>query len=583
MKIHLLIALLSALSTFSNAQVSVFEGRAGQPGDVVVVALSQMRPPELQGIVLLPLDCTARTRLTELLEGQTRRRTDVPGAARLLLPGERGSLYKYRRVEASGGATYGFFLVRPSGIATTLFELAGTGATGSDDPFPENLAVSADGRAFLVASSPEAGGDLWEVHLVGIAINRTSSLGPRDFGKNGLVLLGTWGMGVASDGVYRFDRVVGGGTSQVDLPIVPTWFGPDAVRSADESTVAFLAGVNVTRARVLTCRRGGAAVMASDTPMHIPGAGFLTEDPSGPALALSTDGSWVAWRAVNWISREVFVRETRPGPRAPGQHVTGDAHFYYTLNDTGVISFFDHDSAVLFAGRNSSDGIGRGDLFRVDLAFPSGITASNLSLTSGVTQPPFDYGTLSTADGLYQVPGPSPAFVVHDSGGTGRMLWVDAAGSVAQFLDRVGSLNSLDVTGTYLVAGVTRPPGVDDPLEDSLNLVQIPSGGLGATVVSLPDGCSLTRTVGSRTHNVFAAVMEFESGERLGRVRVPSPNGMLASPALLTFGPTTSLTPEGAILATVQVDRERAAFSWSDVGTSVLRVSRTDSFLLPGL
>jgi len=113
--------------------------------------------------------------------------------------------------------------------------------------------------------------------------------------------------------------------------------------------------------------------------------------------------------------------------------------------------------------------------------------------------------------------------------------------------------------------------------------VQIPGGGAGATAVNLPDGCSLTRTVGSRTHNLFAAVMKFDFGERLGRLSVPSPSGTLVGPGLLEFGPTTGLTPEGAIVATVTVDQDRAAFSWSDLGTSILRVSRVDSFLLPGL
>jgi len=581
MKILQLIALLSS-SSAALAQVTVYERAAGLPRNVVVVASSEFRPSELQGITLLPLDCTARTRLTELMEGNARLRTDVPGAARLLLPGERGSLYKFRRIEPNGRATFGFFLVRPVGIATPLFELGGTGSTGTDDPFPENLAVAADGRSFLVATSVQAGGDLWEINLVGTTINRTPQLAPLDFKKNGLVLLGTWGLGVAANGVYRFDRVLGGRASAVNLPFSPPWFGPDVVRSADESTVAFLAGTDATQARVLTCQQAGGAVMASDRAMNIPGAGFLPEDPTGPALALSTDGSWVAWRAEG-SSQECFVRETHPGTRAPSQHLTGPLDFDNTLNDTGVIAFFDRDSAVLVAGRERSDGIDRGDLYRIDLASPSGFTATNLTLTSGIVQPPFDYGTLRTGDGLFQVPGASPAFVMLDGDGAGRMLWSDALGGTVEFLARVQSLDTLDVTGSYLVAGVTRPPGVDDPLNETLNLVQIPRGGVGATIARLPNGCHLSRTVGSRSRNLFSSVLEFSAGERLGRLRVPSPTGISISPSLLTFGPTTGMSAEGAILATVQVARSRAAFSWSDLGTNVLKVSQMETILLPGL
>jgi len=583
MKIQPLIALLFASSNLPSAQVSLFEGRPGQSGNVVVVAHSELRPAELQGIVLLPLDCAGRTQLTELLEGQTRLRTDVPQAARLLLPGERGSLYKYQRPVA-GGALFGFFLVRPSGMATSLFELAGSGTAGTVDPFVGNLAIEADGRAFLVASSVAAGGDLWEVSLVGTAVNRTPQIAPRDFRKNGLVLFGTWGLGVATDGVYRFDRALGANASAVTLPFTPPWFGPDVVGSADESTVAFLAGADVSQARVLTCRRLGHAVMASDRAMNIPGAGFLPEDHTGPALALSTDGSWVIWRGSGGGgSQECFARETRSGPRAPSQHLTGPTHFDNTLNDTGVIAFFGRESAVMAVGRDQSNGIGRGDIYRVDLNALTGFTATNLSLTSGITAPPFDYGMLDTGDGLYQVPGLAPAFLAFVGAGTGSMLWVDGAGGVVPILDRVQSLDSIDVTGSFLVAGVTRPPGVDDPLLESLNLVQIPSGGLGAIRVRLPFGCHLTRTVGSHSDNVFAAVLEFQTGERLGRIRVPSPSGISVSPSLLEFGPTTGLSDQGAILATVELARERAAFSWSDVGTSVLRFNRVESFLLPGL
>jgi len=466
-------------------------------------------------------------------------------------------------------------------MAISLFEHGGTGATLAGDPFAGNVAVSASGRAFLVATSREAGGDLWEITLTGVAINRTPNLAPHDFAKNGLVLLATWGVGVALDGVYRFDRVPGGEAISVNLPMAASWFGPDAVRSADQSTVAFLAGDGPARAFVLTSRRFGDAVLTSDRPMNIPNAGFLPEDPSGPALALSTDGSWAAWRGVG-ISKEIFVRETRPSQQTPSQHVTGPSHFGYTLNDTGVISFFDHDSAVLAAGRDLSPGIDRGDLYRIDLA-SGGFTARNLTLTSGVSQPPFDYGSMSTDDGLFQVPGSSTSFVLLDRAGAGRLLWVDVTGRVDEFLDRVESLDSLEVTGTYLVAGVTRPPGVDDPLVHSLNLVQIPSGGLGATVVRLPSCCNLSRTVGSPSQNIFTAVLGLPTGERLGRLHVPSPRGMSVSPSLLTFGPTTGLSPEGLILATVHVVQDRAAFSWSDVGTNLIKLTQVESFLLPGL
>ena len=64
-----------------SAQVSVFEGGLARPGNVVNVGALLERPPELQDIVLLPIECVGRTRLTELDEGACRRRStaDVAG------------------------------------------------------------------------------------------------------------------------------------------------------------------------------------------------------------------------------------------------------------------------------------------------------------------------------------------------------------------------------------------------------------------------------------------------------------------------------------------------------------------------
>jgi hypothetical protein len=581
MKLQRLIWLVAVPLGGLSAQVSLFEGAGGRPGNVVILDLVEERPSALQGIVLLPLECVGRTRLTELLEGRAQRVADVPGAARLLLPGERGSLYKYRRDEAQR-TVFGFFVVARDGKARSVLELDGTGTGGAMDPFPGRVAIAADGASLLVASSAAAGGDLWEVDLAaGVAINRTPDVAPQDFERSGLALLGTWGVGVASGGVFRFERVAGGRARLVGMPFPTRWYGPDVVHSADESTVAFLAGDDVAQALVFTCKRAGGAAQASASPMRIVGAGFLPEEPAGPTLALSTDGSWVVWRAEG-TTRECFARETRAGTRPPDLHLTGSTHFDYTLNDTGVIAFFDPDSLAMLAGLHDDDGIQRAELFRLDLA-PTAFVPRNLTLTSGITQPPFDYGTLETERGLFQAPSAgAAAFVLHEPRGS-RLLWVDVGGTLVTVLDRVESLDSIVVTGSHLVADVVRPPGVDDPLVRTLNLVQIPRGGRSAVPVRLPDGCHLSRHIGSRSRSLYAAVLEFRSGERLGRLSVPSANGVAVSSSLLDFGPTVGLSADGAILASVDVLSDSLAFSWSELGTQVLRMGRGQAHLLPGL
>lgn len=583
MKIHHLISLfLLGLGT-TSAQVSLFERAPGQAAGVLRLGSSDPRPSALQGLTLLPLETTGRTRLTELLEGQARRVADVPGAARLLLPGERGSLYKFRRLAADSPMAYGYFLVGPNGNAESVFEMPGCGPSGTEDPLPGRVAVARDGTSILVATSASAGGDLIEIHLAsGTSVNRTPDIGPQVFGRNGFILLPSWGCAVSEQGVYRFERIPDASAVAVPLPFPAPWLGPDVVASADGSTVAFLAGTEVSRALVLTCRSTGETVQASDRPMHIPGAGFLPDDPSGPTLALSTDGSVVAWRAEG-SSRECFLQETRATGRPADVHLTGPAHFDNTLNDTGVISFFEPRVVTLAVGRRESGGIGRADLFRIALGSAGSLDATNLSQTSGITRPPYDYGRLDTRDGLYQVPGTASAFLLHDDSGSGRILWVEAGGEVREVLSDVDSLDSLEVAGSYLVASVTRPPGVDDPVRRTLSLVQIPPGGLGAITVALPNGCRLTRGVGSRTHERYAAILEFPAGERLGQVIIPSASGLGLGDGFHPYGPMTGMASDGSILATVQLGPDRATFAWKGLGALPLRMTRVESFLLPGL
>jgi hypothetical protein len=581
MKIQLLTCSFAVLSGILRAQGTVFEAAPGAGGNVVVLGAvlgpAEERPPELQGITLLPLECVGRTQLNECLPDQTRRRTDVPGAARLVLAGEQGSLYKFRRPGAGSSVTFGLFRVDAAGRARLVFESSGTGSSGSRDPIPGRVAIAADGRTLLVATSEDAGGDVFEVDLdSGLVRNRTELLPPLEVERNGLVLLPGWGLALADEGVFRFERAPDAQAVEVALPTSKRWIGPDVVRSADGSTVAFLAGKDSSEAFVLACRRQGDALQVSHRAERIPGAGFLPEVATGPHLALSSDGSHAAWR----VDGECFVHAV--GSAGSDVHVTGSANFHYTLNDTGVIAFIDRDSLVLVVGHEDGEGIEYGDLFRLDIAASGEVAASNLSLTSGMRQPPFDYGELDTRDGLYRMPGPVPSWLLqieHEE----RLLWAGADGVVVEVLAEVESLDSLAVAGDHLVAGVTRPIGVDDPREEALSLVQIPPGGQGAIVVRLPGGCHLSRQVGSRVNGRYAAVLEFPAGERLGRIDVPSPSGLLLSPSLLVFGPTAGLSADGAVLATVEVANDSAAFVWSDLGAELLRMSRVESFFLPGL
>jgi hypothetical protein len=569
------------LASLASGQVTIFEGAPGQPGNVVRLTTPGFRPPELQGIVLLGLDFVARTQLDDQALDRPRRRADVPGAARLILPSELGSLYRYQRPGPSGAA-FGFFRVGVDGGVQPLFELPGTGPSGLVDPFLEKIALAPDSRAFLIASRIAAGGNLLEVDLFGTGvIDRTPQVAPLEFGRNGLALLDTWGFGVSRNEILRFERTASGQAEVVVVSPLPSWYGQDVAWSSDRSTVAFLAGTSATQAFVWTCRRTGSAQRASAQAMHLSSAGYLPEVHGGPTLALSSDGSWVVWRTEG-SSHEVFARPTI-GALGGDQHLTGQTHFDNTLNDTGVIAFFDRDSVLLAAGREASDGLDRCDLYRIDLQ-PQGQTVTNLTLTSGISLPPHDYGTLRTSEGLlrWSLAGRAPRLLTYDRGDR-RLLLADATGAVTQVLDRVASLDSVTVVGDHLVSIVTRPPGVDDPLVSSLNLLRISTSGSITSLVRLPSGCHVTRDAASVRHGVYSAVLEFANGERLGRMRVLDGRTAATPPARFRYGPTVGMAQDGSTLASAELGLEVATFGWSDQSSTVFRVSRGESFLLPGL
>jgi hypothetical protein len=132
------------------------------------------------------------------------------------------------------------------------------------------------------------------------------------------------------------------------------------------------------------------------------------------------------------------------------------------------------------------------------------------------------------------------------------------------------------------VATVTRPAGVDDPLVDRLRLVQIPRDGSDALDLLLPDGCRLSRQVGSRSHDRFAGVLEFDTFESIGRIRLPSAAGLSTSSQGLFFGPTTGLLGDGSFVGTTTIAGQPLVFRWSDAELAVLRFG-VSGFVLPGI
>jgi hypothetical protein len=494
-----------------SAQATVFHGPAGGPGDVWVHSAPKTpgtRPPELQGIVLLPIDAAGRTDFTQFLPDQPRLRQDVPFASRLILPQGQGSLYRYRK-STPAGADFGFFIVRPDGMAAFLAAFPGSGATGTNDPIPSPVAIAGQGDGMLVATTVAAGGDVFLIEF-GSAQARNLTAG-----------------------MARSERDATGSDPPADLGFRPDRSRAPALpaqrRSDDRRAARVAHGREHDRPQSRRARRGHALLLRPGhgqearrqhgrahrrhgqrprprvhsrqhgtlgvrerRPAPIANPGFGTFD--GPTLALSPDGKRAAWKTMvqtPTVTGECFSRKVPVQPTPPELQITADQNFTNTLNDTGVIAFFDPNSVVLIVGEfNGVLGIEKADVFRA--TFPIGAGApqfTNLTNSSGDTTVPFlSKGDLNTADGIYQLPGGAGSvYFVSGSSGQGELRRLNTAAASSQLIrSGVAALDFVERAGSDFVLGIEHDqPAQRELLRVPFDLGQ-PAASLGLFSLTQP-------------------------------------------------------------------------------------------------
>lgn len=579
-----------------GAQATVFKHGAGVTGDVWVYPApgeAGIRPPELQGIVLLPVDATGRSPYLQFMGDQPRLETDLPLASRIVLPQGQGSLYRYRR-PGVGGTQFGYFVVRPSGLAAFVASFPGSGLDGSLDPIPDPVAITRQGDALLISTTLAAGGDLFEIELAtGTVRALTANLPPLDFLREGLILLSDWGAALTTRGPLRFVR----GGRPLLVPLVPKarrtnrgaptstplpYYGTGLVASADGSTVAMIAGVAPDQAHVFTFRLGGPSVCVNEQASTIAHPGFGTE--AAPMLALSSDGKRAAWKAyllsAGALSGECFSRRVSELPSPPEFQITADAHFTDTLNDTGVISFFGDKVMMIVGEENGAGGVEKGDFYQA--TFPLGGGAplfTNLTNTSGDGAAPFlEKGEIETSDGVFLIPDQSGlVYYVDAPSDQGQYFRLDSTtGAVSLVRDGVAGIDFIERAGTSFVLGILH----DEPSQRELIQIPFDFDEPATSLGFFPVLQTFASHAGSST-GTFAGVQNVTGGQRLLQIDAATGNGLVL-PGTATFGTTLGFDGGGNVLAAPRSSTAAYFISWSPAGSVALYdTGPTQSYVLP--
>jgi len=348
-----------------------------------------------------------------------------------------------------------------------------------------------------------------------------------------------------------------------------TYFGQGMAKSADGSTVALIAGTDAAHAHVFTVGATGPSVCVNDVPAPIADPGYGTLN--GPTLALSPDGRRAAWKTMiqtpNLTTGECFSRKVPVQATPPELQITATQNFTDTLNDTGVIAFFDPNSVVLIVGEfNGVLGMEKADIFRA--TFQAGAPQfTNLTNTSGDTTVPFlSKGDINTADGIYQIPGGAGSvYFVSGSSGQGELRRLNTAAATSELIrSGVAAVDFVERAGANFVLGIEHDqPAQRELLRMPFDLSQ-PETSLGLM--------DLTQTFvahNGAANGLLAFAHNLGGAQRLVQTQLANGTShVLGGPVVV--GPVLGFDGSGAVLASIQ-DTQRVYFvGWSlsgNVGT----------------
>lgn len=534
-------------------------------------------------IRLLPLDVSGRTVLARADPAHGWRHDDVPGAGRVSLPAERGSLFHFEEDLGAGARSFGFFWIDAAGQARPVVARNGTGPANDRDPFLGRVAASADGLTMLCATTRAAGGNLLEIEIAtGNVIDRTANQPARLWLAQSLFLAPQWGLAMHADGVQSFMRLPAAQASALNLGLpAPTWYSGDVALSVAGNFGVFVAGSSALSADVYVADANGSVARATQTPAAISPAGYLPEQIDGPYLAVSDDGSQCAWRTEG-LTREAFLARVPWQVAAPEVQLTSNANFTDTIDEVGQFAFRTSAGLVFSAGERAAPagGISKLDVFSA--VFPLGAgapTLANLTQSSGLVTPPFLLPGAIRPEGAFDVPG-----------GLGRMLLDRATDTLVWLAPQAG-------TPATVLAGVKGFSGVERSAARWVLVVQRSTPGQPYQVVAWDANSPLaTQLLYSSisadsidelsVRGERCAFVERNTGlEDLRACNLITGNVQLFSTRDFLYGPALSIASNGELTTNLGAPPGAAVFVRWQLGSAPQRLGPTSGpgFVLRGL
>lgn len=430
----------------------------------------------LQGLEFLPLELTGFA-VRDRLRSSLARTVDGPPAPHVRMP-QGGRLLRVR----DHGSTR-LLQVRPDGIVATLLSLPESGGPSIADA----IHVASDGSLALAASTA---GDVWLVDLDGGAPRLLHASGSPPADPGSLRVSAGRAFFVAGGALHAADLATAGLAAPVTLAAPGEVVLPESALSGDGLSLAVVTESPVGLRQVHVLDEALQAHLVSPAPGFYDTPNLAS--PWGPWLALSHDGSRVAFRGTLGQATEVFLQLV-PDP-TPALQLTADVTFVDTIDNVGVLGFSADGKLHFMAGESQAGApgaLGSADMYLATPGAGGALALSNVTNTSGNAIPPFlQPGELELLDAALDPAGQRLLLVVDPDGGDAALLALPAdldAGEVA-LLPPLAEPPELHRAGGEALLILARDAG-----SGVQGLYRLPPAGMPAVVANVPAGIVLDR------------------------------------------------------------------------------------------